>query len=562
MMQRADLIPAQRGRRRTMQNLTAPGLRRTPLIVAAHNVALQRKAAGISSANHSLGRNSITPSVVDEASQAPAQPLGSITRAFFERRIGHDFGDVRVHTNAAADESARALNALAYTIGRNIVFRSDRYEPSSKEGRALLAHELTHVVQQAKGQGIRGSEPAAETEANNNAAAIRGSGPLDVKVGAPRNVLQRQPTAADAETKEKEGSSDIDKVVKAAERARRKSGDGTAMMINGAEIVYRLVHAFLPDYDDKMSGVGYRAGVKDVDVQGNMNSISITVGDEFILATTAATIEKRALDLGRAIFAKAPRPAAKGKLHGLVGGMFKESLQPPPAETRAPPPPPDPDVPATFALAVPGLGPEKTTQVEELIKKKDRQAAVDLVVQNAGTGMAGGTSIETKLLENGKMKYDREVTWADGVTGMPSWDYIHDKAEPCKVRIGPGAFSSAPYLYSVIIHEYQHVLWDQSLKNQEIGRETHEEGRQGGGAYSSEVEAYVYELLHLEESGLAKVPEKIAEVWGHLNDEFWTLDQPTRNKMSPKVQRALSQAQRFVKGTKVTLDPFRQPSDN
>lgn len=506
----------------------------------------------------SQGHSAVPPNV-HEVLRSPGQPLAPDIRALFEPRFGHDFGNVRVHTDASAVESVKAVDALAYALGSNVVLPADSVKPGSAEGKKLLAHELTHVVQQSLPDVGYASEQAAESEANRNAVMSERNDPLAVTTAARRGEIQRQAAATDADPKD--APTDIDKVVRAAERAQRKSDNATSMMINGSEIVYRLVHEFLPDYDDKISGVGYRANVKDVEVEGDKSSISITVGNNFILGTNRAMIEKRALDLGRAIFAKAPRPASAGKLHGLVGSMAIESRKapvPPPSQAPAPPPP-EPEVEATFDLAVPGLGPEKTTKVEELIKNKDRQTAVDLVVQNAGTGMSGGTNLKTSLLAEGKMTYDREVTWADGVTSMPSWDYSKDKAEPAKVRIGPGAFSSAPYLYSVIIHEYQHVLWNQTLKNQEIGRETHEEGRQGGGAYTSEAEAYTYELLHLEESGLAKVPEKIAEVWRHLNEEFWTLDQATQKAMRPKVQQALAQAKRFVKGTKVELDPFRKP---
>jgi hypothetical protein len=77
--------------------------------------------------------------------------------------------------------------------------------------------------------------------------------------------------------------------------------------------------------------------------------------------------------------------------------------------------------------------------------------------------------------------------------------------------------------------------------------------------FTSEVEAYAWELLHAEESGLSKVPEKIAGVWRNLNDEFWKTDVATQTKMRPKVQLAWTEAKRFVKGTKVELDPFRKP---
>jgi len=65
-----------------------------------------------------------------------------------EPRFGHGFGHVRVHTVENAVESARAVNALAYTVGRNVVFDEMQYEPSTPGGRCLIAHELTHVVQQ------------------------------------------------------------------------------------------------------------------------------------------------------------------------------------------------------------------------------------------------------------------------------------------------------------------------------------------------------------------------------------------------------------------------------
>jgi hypothetical protein len=75
-----------------------------------------------------------------------------------EPRFGHDFSHVRVHTDERADESAREVNAIAYTVGRNIIFGQGRYGPASTEGRRLLAHELTHVIQQ-RGVESLSSEP-------------------------------------------------------------------------------------------------------------------------------------------------------------------------------------------------------------------------------------------------------------------------------------------------------------------------------------------------------------------------------------------------------------------
>lgn len=79
------------------------------------------------------------------------QPLDAPTRAFMEARFGRGFGQVRVHTDHRAAESAQAVQARAYTLGRNIAFAEGEYRPHAAEGRRLLAHELTHVVHQTGG---------------------------------------------------------------------------------------------------------------------------------------------------------------------------------------------------------------------------------------------------------------------------------------------------------------------------------------------------------------------------------------------------------------------------
>jgi hypothetical protein len=92
------------------------------------------------------------PSPATEASvrslDSGGEPLNAAMRAFFEPRFGHSFDQVRVHTDAAAAASSQDLNALAYTRGRHIVFAPGRFEPHTERGQRLLAHELTHVVQQ------------------------------------------------------------------------------------------------------------------------------------------------------------------------------------------------------------------------------------------------------------------------------------------------------------------------------------------------------------------------------------------------------------------------------
>ena len=83
-----------------------------------------------------------------------------------EERFGHDFRAVRVHTCTEAEVAARALNAKAYTVGSDLVFSRGRYAPYTAEGKRLLAHELTHVVQQTRGRDqMRSSAGEAEREA-------------------------------------------------------------------------------------------------------------------------------------------------------------------------------------------------------------------------------------------------------------------------------------------------------------------------------------------------------------------------------------------------------------
>jgi hypothetical protein len=88
------------------------------------------------------------PPIVHEVLRSPGQPLDAATRALMEPRLGHDFSQVRVHTDEKAAESARAVGAKAYMVGSNLVFGAEEYAPGSLDGQKLLAHELIHVVQQ------------------------------------------------------------------------------------------------------------------------------------------------------------------------------------------------------------------------------------------------------------------------------------------------------------------------------------------------------------------------------------------------------------------------------
>ncbi len=100
--------------------------------------------------------------MVHQVLRQPGQPLDPDTRVFMETRLGADLSPVRVHTDARAAESAQAVNAVAYTVGTNVVFGPGQYRPGSFAGRMLLAHELVHVLQQT-GMGLGHSRPAITT---------------------------------------------------------------------------------------------------------------------------------------------------------------------------------------------------------------------------------------------------------------------------------------------------------------------------------------------------------------------------------------------------------------
>lgn len=98
----------------------------------------------------------ITPAVATGigALKGGGSPLPASSRAFFEPRLGANLGDVRVHTGSRAADTASAINARAFTVGRDIAFNTGQYAPHSREGQHLLAHELTHVVQQGSASAL------------------------------------------------------------------------------------------------------------------------------------------------------------------------------------------------------------------------------------------------------------------------------------------------------------------------------------------------------------------------------------------------------------------------
>jgi hypothetical protein len=147
------------------QSATAPGSRTS--LPAISRPVLQRKCAcggNIGStgechacrathsgpeASHNHDDGVSAPSIVNDVLRSPGQPLDPEVRATMEPYFGHDFSQVRVHADAKAAKSAESVDGLAYTVGQQVVFGAGRYAPRTRQGLQLLAHELTHTIQQS-----------------------------------------------------------------------------------------------------------------------------------------------------------------------------------------------------------------------------------------------------------------------------------------------------------------------------------------------------------------------------------------------------------------------------
>ncbi len=168
-------------------------------------LSLQRSAEADKSqtgdAQHRTRNSEGVPAIVHDVVRSPGQRLDEETRTFMEPRFGWDFGNVRVHSDARAAESARAVNSLAYTVGRDLVFAAGQYAPHTIAGKRVLAHELAHVVQQGGATSvmqpykISSPDDSFETEASLAEEAIISNKPLPA-LSAVANTVQRQDAGA------------------------------------------------------------------------------------------------------------------------------------------------------------------------------------------------------------------------------------------------------------------------------------------------------------------------------------------------------------------------------
>ncbi|OWQ45598.1 hypothetical protein CDL60_19470 [Roseateles noduli] len=130
-------------------------------------------AAGVAAQGAASDGAGLDVDAAEAAARQGGSPLPDDLRAFFEPRFGQDFSAVRVHADSGAADAARAVQARAYTLGAHIVFDAGEYAPHTDGGRRLLAHELTHVVQQGgAGVGAGAAAPVTDAEVHRQPATI------------------------------------------------------------------------------------------------------------------------------------------------------------------------------------------------------------------------------------------------------------------------------------------------------------------------------------------------------------------------------------------------------
>jgi hypothetical protein len=258
---------------------------------------LQRNAAGPTDAD-------IAPPIVHDVLNTPGQPLDKATRDFFEPRFRHDFSRVRVHTDARAAESAQAVNAEAYTVGGEMVFADRKFAPYTSEGRSLIAHELTHVLQQGTISPCQRiiDNPSTESETGRNAEAVGAMGWETDHQSANRVGLQRQAQVVGS------GAgldADDQKIVDVAKR------EVSNFKCNVEFVLWKILSKHFPDDTRKVAGTacedalpGLRTEFAPTDPKNPKVSRSVPIiyaGKAFLASTDAAGIKDRVADVAEQI---------------------------------------------------------------------------------------------------------------------------------------------------------------------------------------------------------------------------------------------------------------------
>jgi hypothetical protein len=195
----------------------------------------------------------ITDEMADEIRniRSGGTSLDARTKGLMEANFGYDFGNVRIHTDERAAKSAHLVNALAYTVGSDIVFGEGQYAPKTSEGRRLLAHELTHVVQQGMA-GYSGASAAmpVEQKAGETGAEIRANVTTRVHAPVESGTIQRQPAKPIPKSLDADAENIVSVIMPNPKDRRDKQ-------TKAVELVYRILNKYFPGYASKVSGVGF-----------------------------------------------------------------------------------------------------------------------------------------------------------------------------------------------------------------------------------------------------------------------------------------------------------------
>jgi Domain of unknown function (DUF4157) len=156
---------------RSMERVNPALVSSKTLTAAPASMLLRTVARRTRTSEPSRAGESAVPAIVNDVLRSGGRPLAGSVRADMEACFGFDFSRIRIFSDTEAAESARAVNALAYTVGRNVVFAQGRYAPEATEGRKLLAHELVHTLQQSQADTVTAERISQPDDAHEQAAA-------------------------------------------------------------------------------------------------------------------------------------------------------------------------------------------------------------------------------------------------------------------------------------------------------------------------------------------------------------------------------------------------------
>lgn len=244
-----------------LQPLTSPSVATKPDANAKkeEELPVQRKAENNAAAVEDRD-------AVEEVLHSPGRSLDRETRGLMESRMGFDFSKVRVHTDPRAAESARSLNAEAYTVGSNVVFGQGKYDPFSTAGQSLLAHELTHVAQQ-DGRNRNSNKIDFAASSGHELEAERVASTFKHKSGSPcfgratparAGTLQRKIAMRDVGRGEQSGFARVPELI---DRLNAMSA-GLTFALTGSDLTYTVKPGgTLNNFDTQMQGFIDQAAV-------------------------------------------------------------------------------------------------------------------------------------------------------------------------------------------------------------------------------------------------------------------------------------------------------------